>query len=85
MSKLTLLVFLVALFGLAPAYGQNDKDLCTDAQIKQMDQHLPIMTDAAKKKEVTTHLEEAKAAMNKGDTAECVEHMKAAHKIMGHD
>ncbi len=85
MSKLTLLAAIVVLFGLTPAYSQNDKDLCTDAQIKQMDQHLSIMTNATEKKEVAMHLEQAKAAMSKGDTAGCVEHMKAAHKIMGHD
>jgi len=85
MSKIALFAALVALFGLTPAYGQANKDWCTDAHMKQMHQHLAIMTDDAKTKQVTTQLQQSKAAMSKGDTAGCIEHMEAAHKAMGHD
>jgi hypothetical protein len=41
------------------------------------------MTDAAKKKEATAHLEMSQAAMKKGDEAGCMQHMAEAHKAMG--
>ena len=59
------------------------QDLCNDAHMKQMDDMIAKMTDAAKKKEATTHLDMSKAAMKKGDTAECMKHMDEAHKAMG--
>ena len=36
--------------------------------MKQMDSMIAKMTDAAKKKEATSHLDMSKAAMKKGDT-----------------
>jgi hypothetical protein len=62
------------------AYAQ---DLCTDAHMKQMDEMIAKMADAAKKKEATTHLDMSKAAMKKGDKAGCMKHMEEAHKSMG--
>jgi hypothetical protein len=59
------------------------QDLCNDAHMKQMDEMIAKMTDAAKKKEATTHLDMSKAAMKKGDTAGCMKHMNEAHKAMG--
>jgi len=41
------------------------------------------MTDATKQKEATTALDMSKAAMKKGDKAECMKHMDEAHKAMG--
>ena len=41
------------------------------------------MTDATKQKEAATHLDMSKAAMKKGDTAECMKHMEETHKAMG--
>ena len=51
--------------------------------MKQMDDMIAKMTDAAKKTEATTYLDMSKAAMKKGDTAECMKHMEEAHKAMG--
>jgi hypothetical protein len=59
------------------------QDLCNDAHMKQMDDMIAKMTDAAKKKEATTALDMSKAAMKKGDTAGCMKHMNEAHKAMG--
>jgi hypothetical protein len=51
--------------------------------MKQMDQMIAEMTDAAKQKEATAALDQSKAAMKAGDTAECMKYMDAAHKAMG--
>ena len=51
--------------------------------IKQMDEMIAKMTDAAKQKEATMHLDMSKAEMKKGNTAECMKHMEEAHKAMG--
>jgi hypothetical protein len=59
------------------------QDLCNDAHMKKMDEMIAKMTDAAKKKEATTHLEMSKAEMKKGNTAGCMKHMNEAHKAMG--
>ena len=40
------------------------------------------MTDAAKQKKATTHLDMSKAEMKKGDMAACMKHMNEAHKAM---
>lgn len=80
MLKISLVV-LMALFGLSQAYAAED--LCNDAHMKQMDQMIAKMTDAAKQKEATMHLDQSKAAMKAGDTAACMKHMDAAHKAMG--
>ena len=53
------------------------------AHMKQMDSMIAKMTDAAKKKEATSHVDMSKAAMKKGDTAGCMKHMAQAHKAMG--
>jgi hypothetical protein len=34
-------------------------------------------------KQAAAALDMTKAAMKKGDTAECMKHMKEAHKVMG--
>ena len=51
--------------------------------MKQMDDMIAKMTDAAKKGQATSHLDMSKAAMKKGDTAGCMKHMQEAHKAMG--
>ena len=83
MRKVFLLVALGAMMNLAPAYGQGNKDWCTDAHMTQMDAQVAKMTDATKKKSAMGHLQASKDAMNKGDTAGCIKHMEAAHKDMG--
>ena len=74
------MAFLAAL-ALTPAYAAED--LCTDAHMKQMDEMVAKMTDAAKKKEAMMHLDMSKAEMKKGDKAACMKHMEEAHKAMG--
>jgi hypothetical protein len=73
------LATIVAIAG-CPAHAA---DLCNDAHMKQMDQMIAEMTDAAKQKEATAALDQSKAAMKKGDTTACMKHMAAAHKAMG--
>jgi hypothetical protein len=51
--------------------------------MKQMDQMIAEMTDAAKQKEATAALDQSKAAMKAGDTVGCMKYMDAAHKAMG--
>jgi len=51
--------------------------------MKQMDDMIAKMTDAAKKKEATAAPDMSKAAMKMGDKAECMKHMNDAHKAMG--
>jgi hypothetical protein len=81
MLKATLIAAFIAVTGLSPAYAAQD--LCNDAHMKLMDDMIAKMTDAAKKKETTAALDMSKAAMKKGDTAECMKHMNEAHKAMG--
>src|SRR5262249_41633989 len=80
MLKIGLAAFLT-IAALSPAYAAQD--LCNDAHMKQMDDMIAKMTDAAKKKEATTALDMSKAAMKKGDKAGCMKHMDEAHKAMG--
>ena len=80
MHKASLMAALIAAATLSPAYAA---DLCTEAHMKQMDLMIAEMTDAAKKKEATMHLDMSKAEMKKGNTAGCMEHMAEAHKAMG--
>jgi hypothetical protein len=80
MLRIGLAAFL-AIAALSPAYAAQD--LCNDAHMKQMDDMIAKMTDATKQKEATTALDMSKAAMKKGDKAECMKHMEAAHKAMG--
>ena len=82
MLKAPLIATLIAATALLPASGWS-QDLCTDAHMKQMDDMIAKMTDAAKQKEATAALDQSKAAMKKGDTAGCMKHMDEAHKAMG--
>ena len=81
MLKTSLAAAFLAIMVLSPAYAAED--LCNDAHMKQMDDMIAKMTDAAKKKEATMHLDMSKAEMKKGNTAECMKHMDEAHKAMG--
>ena len=80
MLRMELAAFL-AIAVLSPAYSAQD--LCNDAHMKQMDDMIAKMTDAAKKTEAIAALDMSKAAMKKGDKAECMKHMNDAHKAMG--
>ena len=81
MLKTSLAAAFLAVMVLSPAYAAED--LCTDAHMKQMDDMIAKMTDAAKQKEATTALDASKAAMKNGDNAECMKHMNEAHSAMG--
>jgi hypothetical protein len=83
MPKMSLVVAFAVVMALAPAYGADKADWCTDAHMKQMDDAVNKMTDADKKKTAITHLEMSKAEMKKGNTAECIKHMEEAHQAMG--
>ena len=78
-KTLSVAVF-VTVMSLSPAYAAGE---CTEAHMKQMDGMIAKMTDAAKKKEATMHLDMSKAEMKKGDEAGCMKHMNEAHKAMG--
>jgi hypothetical protein len=80
MLKISLTAAFLAIMYLSPAYAQ---DLCNDAHMKQMDQMIAEMTDAAKQKEATAALDQSKAAMKAGNTEECMKYMDEAHKAMG--
>ena len=82
MLKASLLAAFIAATALSPTYAAN-QNLCNDAHMKQMDEMIAKMTDAAKQKEATTHLDMSKAEMKKGDMAACMKHMNEAHKAMG--
>ena len=73
-------VAFVAVMSLSPAYAAGE---CTEAHMKQMDGMIAKMTDAAKKKEATMHLDMSKGEMKKGNEAGCMKHMNEAHKAMG--
>jgi hypothetical protein len=65
LTKLVAAAFISAItFSTAFAGAQ---DLCNDTHMKQMDEVIAKMTDAAKEKEATMHLDMSKAAMKKGD------------------
>jgi hypothetical protein len=81
MLKTSLVVAFLAVMTFSPAYAAQD--LCNDGHMKQMDDMIAKMTDAAKKKEATTALDMSKAAMKTGDKAGCMKHMEEAHKAMG--
>ena len=77
---------LTAAFIFATAFSAasaGSQDLCNDAHMKQMDDMIAKMTDTAMQKQATAALDMSKAAMKKGDTAECMKHMEEAHKAMG--
>jgi hypothetical protein len=81
MLKTSLVAAFLAIIPFSPAYAA---DLCNDAHMKQMDDMIAKMTDTAMQKQPTAALDMSKAAMKKGDTAECMKHMEEAHKAMGH-
>jgi hypothetical protein len=81
MLKTSLMAAFMVVLAIGPAYAAQD--LCNDAHMKLMDDTIAKMTDAAKMKEATTALDMSKAAMKKGDTAGCMQHMEEAHKAMG--
>ena len=68
------------LVAFSPVYAASE---CTEAHMKEMDGMIEKMTDAAKKKEATMHLDKSKAEMKKGDEAGCMKQMNQAHKAMG--
>ena len=68
MLKAPLLAAFFAIAALSPASAAS-QDLCNDAHMKQMDDMIAKMTDAAKQKEATTHLDMSKVEMKKGDMA----------------
>ena len=80
MLKISLSAAFLAIMCFSPAYAQ---DLCNDAHMKQMDQMIAEMTDAAKQKEATAALDQSKAAMTEGNTDECMKYMDEAQKAMG--
>lgn len=81
MLKTPLMAAFMVVLAIGPAYAAQD--LCNDTHMKQMDDMIAKMTDAAKMKEAMTALDMSKAAMKKGDTAGCMKHMDEAHKAMG--
>jgi hypothetical protein len=80
MLKTSLVAAFLAITAFSPAYAA---DLCNNAHMKQMDDIIAKMTDATMQKQATAALDMSKAAMKKGDTAECMKHMEEAHKAMG--
>ena len=80
MFKMLPMALFVTVMSLSPAYAAGE---CTEAHMKQMDGMIAKMTDAAKKKEATMHLDMSKAEMKKGNEAGCMKHMNEAHKAMG--
>jgi hypothetical protein len=82
MLKATLIAAFIAVTALSTV-SAGSQDMCNDAHMKQMDEMVAKMTDVAKKKEATMHLDMSKAEMKKGNTAECMKHMNEAHKAMG--
>jgi hypothetical protein len=80
MLKTSLVAAFLAIIPFSPAYAA---DICNDAHMKQMDDMIAKMTDTAMQKQATAALDMSKAAMKKGDTAECMKHMEEAHKAMG--
>lgn len=84
MFKAPVVAAFVAVMSCVPVHAQDKaKDWCTDAHMKQMDDSIAKMADAAKQKDAKSHLAMSKDAMKAKDTAGCVKHMEAAHKAMG--
>jgi hypothetical protein len=81
MLRISVAAALMAFTTISPAYAGTDE--CTDAHMQQMDQMIAEMTDEAKQKEATMHLDQSKAAMKAGDMDGCMKHMDEAHKAMG--
>ena len=53
----------VTVMSLSPVYAAGE---CTEAHMKEMDGMIAKMTDAAKKKEATMHLDKSKAKDEEG-------------------
>jgi hypothetical protein len=89
MLKVLSMVAAVAVLSFSPAYAASDECTdarmlsATDAHMKKMNQMIAEVTDAAKEREATMHLDMSKAEMKKGNTAGCMEHMEETHKAMG--
>ena len=81
MFKESLFAAFLAAIAFSPAFAADD--MCTDAHMKQMDDMVAKMADAAKKKEATMHLDMSKDEMKKGNKEGCMKHMKEAHSAMG--
>ena len=81
MLKAPLVAALLASMAFGPAFAAQD--LCNDEHMKQMDGMIAKMTDPAKQKEATAALDQSKAAMKAGNSAECMKYMNEAHKAMG--
>jgi Na+/H+-translocating membrane pyrophosphatase len=80
MLKTSVFAIALTILALSPANGQ---DLCNDAHMKKMDEMIAGMSDASKQKDATAALDNSKAAMEQGDTANCMKYMDEAHKAMG--
>ena len=80
MFKTSIAIALLAAALAGPAYAA---DLCNGGHMKQMDDMIAKMTDAAKQKEATAALDASKAAMKAGDNVGCMKHMDEAHAAMG--
>jgi hypothetical protein len=83
MFRVPVVAVFVVLMASASAFAQDNKEWCTDAHMKQMDDQVSKMTEAAKKKTAMNQLEKSKREMKKGDMKGCVKHMEKAHKAMG--
>lgn len=87
MLKAPVLAAFMAAVACVPGYAQDTaekgKAWCTDTHMKEMQDDIAKMTDAAKKKEATSHLAMSEKAMKAKDTAGCVKHMEETHKAMG--
>ena len=81
MLKMSVFAAAFAVMTVSSAFAA--KDLCNEAHMKQMNDMIAEMTDASKKSEATAALDKSKAAMEKGDTAECMSYMEETHKAMG--
>ena len=57
--------------------------MCTDAHMKQMDDMIAKMTDAAKQKEAMAAPRPVQGRDEEGDKAGCMKYMDEAHKAMG--
>jgi hypothetical protein len=80
MLKASLAAAVIAIISLSQA---SAADLCNDEHMKQMDQMIAEMKDAAKQKAAMAALDQSKAAMKAGNNAECMKYMDEAHKAMG--
>jgi hypothetical protein len=80
MLKTSVFALTLAILAQSPANGQ---DLCNDAHMKKMDEMIADMKDTSKQEEATAALDKSKAAMEQGDTANCMKYMDEAHKAMG--